>query len=156
MNTEPLDANWMGHLLVDADLDVEIDSGAGGLAVGRLTGSGHRLRLQVDHPEVLAAAAGRSVVAGLAAGLAQAGISAELHGPRGRIAHVDPGRTSRIGALVTGSSHVGIDPAAWALAAAAVSAGARRMFTADRVLVWVVGAGAAAVITALVAHRRAT
>ncbi len=129
-------------LALDADLEIEVDAGAAGHAVGRLTGTGRRLHLQVDHPEILAAATGRSVVAVVAAELARAGISAELHGPRGRIAHLDPRRTSRLGALVTGSPHVGIDAAAWSVAGDL----ARRALPPGRVVAALAGVAVAAFV----------
>lgn len=135
-------------LTVDGDLEIDVDPGTGRHAVGRLTGNGRHLHLQVDHPEILAAATGRRVVAVVAAGLAEAGISAELHGPHGRVAHVDPYRTSRFGAVVTGSPHVGVDRAAWAIAVGVAS----RAVPAGRVLA--VLAGAVAVAAVVVRRRR--
>ena len=52
--------------------------------------------------------------------LAAAGVRVELHGPRGRVAMIDPERTSRLGALLTGSPHVTLDRAGWALPVRAV------------------------------------
>lgn len=112
---------WTQYLTVDADLDIELDSAAGRHATGRLTSQGHRLRLEFDHPEVLAGTADRSVVTAVAAQLHQAQLRAELHGPRGRIAVFDPAQTSRVAALVAGSPHITIDRPGWLLAARAVA-----------------------------------
>src|SRR4051794_5442464 len=83
--------------------------------VGRLVGTAQRLRLEVTDPAVVVAASGRGATHGVAARLAAAGVRAELHGPHGRVAVIDPERTSCAGALLTGSPHVVLDRAGWAL-----------------------------------------
>ncbi len=108
---------WTRYLAVDADLDIEVDTAAGEHATGRLTGHGHRLRLEFDRPELLAETTDRSTLTAVAAQLVRAQLRAELHGPRGRIAVVDPAPTSRVAALLTGSPHISIDRSGWALAA---------------------------------------
>ena len=97
---------WTRYLAVDADLDIEVDTAAGEHATGRLTGHGHRLRLEFDRPELLAETTDRSTLTAVAAQLVRAQLRAELHGPRGRIAVVDPAPTSRVAALLTGSPHI--------------------------------------------------
>lgn len=52
-------------------------------------------------------------VIGLADALARARLSVEVHGPRGRIAHLDPERTSRVSTWLIGSPHIGLDPSVW-------------------------------------------
>ncbi len=108
---------WTRYLAVDADLDIEVDTAAGEHATGRLTGNGHRLRLEFDRPETLTETTDRSTLTAVAAQLVRAQLYAELHGPRGRIAVVDPAHTSRVAALLTGSPHISIDRPGWALAA---------------------------------------
>jgi len=108
---------WTRYLAVDADLDIEVDTAAGEHATGRLTGHGHRLRLEFDRPELLAETTDRSTLTAVAAQLVRAQLRAELHRPRGRIAVVDPAHTSRVAALLTGSPHISIDRPGWALAA---------------------------------------
>ena len=105
---------------IDADLIIGVDAGSGGSANGRLTGTGQRFRFEVDRPGVFFAATSRPVLSAVAARMAEAGLSAEVHGPRGRIGGLDPNRTSRIGALLTGSPHVAVDPAAWSVVAGTV------------------------------------
>jgi hypothetical protein len=105
---------------IDADLIIGVDAGSGGSATGRLTGTGHRFRFEVDRPDVFFAATSRPVLSAVAARMAEAGLSAEMHGPRGRVGRLDPNRTSRIGALLTGSPHVAVDPAAWSVLARTV------------------------------------
>lgn len=112
---------WTRYLDVDADLVIEVETGTGERATGRLTGHGDRLRLELDHPELLTGTTDRSAIAALGAQLARAHLRAEFHGPRGRIAFVDPAQKSRVAAVLTGSPHIGIDRAGWALAARAVS-----------------------------------
>jgi len=105
---------------IDADLIIGVDAGSGESANGRLAGTGHRFRFEVDRPDVFFAATSRPVLSAVAARMAEAGLSAEVHGPRGRIGGLDPNRTSRIGALLTGSPHVAVDPAAWSVVAGTV------------------------------------
>jgi hypothetical protein len=101
-------------------LIIGVDAGSGESANGRLAGTGHRFRFEVDRPDVFFAATSRPVLSAVAARMAEAGLSAEVHGPRGRIGGLDPNRTSRIGALLTGSPHVAVDPAAWSVVARTV------------------------------------
>jgi hypothetical protein len=68
---------------------------------------------------VFFAVTSRPVLSAVAARLAEAGLSAEVHGPRGRVGGLEPNRTSRMGALLTGSPHVAVDPAAWRVVARA-------------------------------------
>jgi hypothetical protein len=72
--------------------------------------------MEVDDPAVVIAAAGRGASHQVGSRLADAGIRAELHGRRGRVARIDPGRTSRAGGLLAGSPHVILDGAGWRLA----------------------------------------
>ena len=102
---------------IDADLIIGVDAGSGGSANGRLTGTGHRFRFEVDRPDVFFAATSRPVLSAVAARMAEAGLSGEVHGPRGRVGGLDPNRTTRIGALLTGSPHIAVDPAAWSVVA---------------------------------------
>jgi hypothetical protein len=113
--------DWTRYLAVDADLAIEVDTAAGEHTTGRLTGHGHRLRLELDRPEILTEATGRSTITAVAARLVSADLRAELHGPRGRIAVVDPAHTSRVAALLTGSPHITVDRQGWALAARTVA-----------------------------------
>ena len=114
-----------GHLIAEVDLAMEVTDTSGRHTSGRLVGTGHRLRLEVTDPAVVVAAAGRGATQGVSARLAAAGVRAELHGPRGRVAMIDPERTSRVGQLLTGTPHVTLDRAGWALPArAALSPGA--------------------------------
>ncbi len=138
--------DWTRYLEVDADLAVEMETDTGERTTGRLTGQGHRLRLELDRPELLAGTADRSVVAAVAAQLARAHLRAELHGPRGRIALVDPAHRSRVAALLTGSPHIRIDRPGWALAARAVT----------RTAIVAAGLGVTALfaVAAIVRHRR--
>jgi len=104
-----------GRLVAEVDLRVEVTDHAGRRTAGRLVGTADRLRLDVTDPAVVVAASGRGATEGVAARLAAAGVRAELHGPRGRVAVIDPARTSRVGALLTGSPHIVLDRAGWAL-----------------------------------------
>jgi len=98
-----------------------VDTAAGEHTTGRLTGHRHRLRLEFDRPEILTETTGRSTVSAVVAQLVSAHLRPELHGPRGRIAVVDPAHTSRIAALLTGSPHITVDRLGWALAARTVA-----------------------------------
>ena len=109
--------DWRRYLAVDADLAIEVDNAAGEHATGRLTSNGHRLRLEFDRPEILTGTADRSTVGVVTAQLARAQLHAELHGPSGRIARVDPDRTSRVSGLLTGSPYLVLDRPGWVLAA---------------------------------------
>jgi len=111
---------------IDADLIIGVDAGSGGSATGRLTGTGHRFRFEVDRPDVVFAATSRPVLSAVAARMAEAGLSGEVHGPHGRVGGLDPNRTSRIGALLTGGPHVAVDPAAWSVVARTVLPALRR------------------------------
>jgi hypothetical protein len=106
-----------GRLLVDVDLALEVTDADGRRTSGRLVGTGDSLRMTVSDPAVVVAAAGQGAGHSLADRLADAGVRVELHGPRGRVATIDPGRTSRLGSLVAGSPHVVLDRSAWVLAA---------------------------------------
>jgi hypothetical protein len=140
---------WMRHLAVDADLDLAVDTAAGEHCGGRLTGHGHRLRLEFDRPELLVETADRSTVRAVVAQLIRARLRAELYGPGGRIAVVDPAHESRLAALLLGSAHIRMDRRGWALAARAVTPTATTM-----VAVGVVAAAAALLAGALVIGRR--
>lgn len=104
-----------GHLVAEVDVRVEVTDHVGRHTAGRLVGTLPRLRLEVTDPAVVVAASGRDATHGVAARLAAAGVRAELHGPRGRVAVIDPGRTSRVGAVLAGSPHVVLERAGWAL-----------------------------------------
>src|SRR5690349_9788966 len=84
----------MRHLAVDADLDLAVDAAAGEHGGGRLTGHGHRLRLEFDRPEMLVETADRATLRAVVAQLTRAQLRAELYGPGGRIAVVDPAHES--------------------------------------------------------------
>jgi len=114
-------SDWTRYLALDADLAIEVDTAAGEHTTGRLTGHRHRLRLEFDRPEILIGTTGRSMVTAVVAQLVSAHLRTELHGPRGRIAVVDPAHTSRIAALLTGSPHITVDRLGWALAARTVA-----------------------------------
>ena len=114
-------SDWTRYLALDADLAIEVDTAAGEHTTGRLTGHRHRLRLEFDRPEILVGTAGRSTVSAVVAQLVSAHLRTELHGPRGRIAVVDPAHTSRVAALLTGSPHITVDRLGWALAARTVA-----------------------------------
>jgi hypothetical protein len=117
---------WRTYPQIDADLIIGVDAGCGESAIGRLTGTGHRFRFEVDRPGVFFTATSRPVISAVAARMVEAGLSGEVHGPRGRVGALDPNRTSRIGALLTGSPHVVIDPAAWSVVARTVLPALRR------------------------------
>ena len=104
-----------GHLVAEVDLAVEVTDATGRGTSGRLVGTAHRLRLEVTDPAVVVAAAGRGATHGLGDRLAEFGVRVELHGPRGRVAMIDPERTSRLGALFAGSPHVVLDRGHWIL-----------------------------------------
>ncbi|GAA4743402.1 hypothetical protein [Actinomycetospora chibensis] len=133
------------HLVAEIDLAMEVTDTSGRHTSGRLVGTGHRLHLEVTDPAVVVAAAGRGATQGVSARLAAAGVRAELHGPRGRVAMIDPERSSRVGRLLTGSPHVTLDRAGWALPVrAALPPGAARVGrVAAAVVVVVVGLGLA-------------
>ena len=99
-------SGWRTYPQIDADLIIGVDAGSGESANGRFTATGHRFRFEVDRPGVFFAATSRPVLSAIAARLAEAGLSAEVHGPRGRMGRLDPNRTNRIGALFTGSPRV--------------------------------------------------
>jgi hypothetical protein len=136
--------DWTRYLAVDADLGIEVATAAGERTSGRLTGHGHRLRLDVDRPEILTGTTGRSTVSAVAAQLVRAHLRAELHGPRGRIAAVDSTRESRVSAVLTGSPHITIDRLGWALAARTVAP----------TIIAAVGIGGTALLAAAIVHRR--
>jgi hypothetical protein len=135
---------WTRYLAVDADLEIRIDTAAGEHATGRLTGHGHRLRLDLDRPEVLIPPAGRTAVTALASQLTLAHLRAELYGPRGRIAAINPARTSRVARVLTGSPHITVDRLGWALVAR----------TAAPTIITVAVAGATALLAAALLIRR--
>jgi hypothetical protein len=137
--------DWTRYIAVDADLEIDVETAAGEHATGRLTGHGHRLRLEFDRPEILREATDRSTLTAVAAQLIRAHLRAELHGPRGRIAVVDPAHKSRVAALLIGSPHVTIDRPGWALAARTVAPTAAA----------VIAVGVTALLTAAaILHRR--
>lgn len=103
---------------VEADLAISVDAGGRGQATAQITGSGQELQVHTDRPEILAAATGRRAGSSVAAALAAAGVRVELHGPRGRLAVLDPDRVTRAGALL-GSRHLHLRPAAWTAVARA-------------------------------------
>ena len=87
---------WTRYLAVDADLDIEVDTAAGEHATGRLTGHGHRLRLEFDRPELLAETTDRSTLTAVAAQLVRLSSAPSCTGPgpdrgRGSGPH-EPGR----------------------------------------------------------------
>jgi hypothetical protein len=57
-------------------LIIDVDAGTGASAIGRLAGSGHRFRFDVDDPGVFFAATSRPVLSAIAARLAEAGLRA--------------------------------------------------------------------------------
>lgn len=105
---------------IEADLALEV-TGPRGRTAGQLHGSGRQLWLRADRPEALLAAVDGPARTQLVELLGAAGISAELSGPRGRVARFDPHRSSRVGALLWGSPHLRADPAGWAVLARAVT-----------------------------------
>lgn len=146
---------WVGQLAVEADLSIDFRTHTDELATGRLTGSGQHLRLDLDRPELLVGelgpalvGVGRSRVGGLTDQLAQARVNVELHGPRGRLAEFDPGAHSRVAALLTGSPHIKISPAAWPVALRSVRPSVRSIAVA--------GAALAAVILVAASSRRSS
>lgn len=134
-----------GRLVAEIDLSVEVTDTAGRHTSGRLVGTRNRLRLDVTDPVVVIGAAGRGATGGMAARLAEAGVRAELHGPRGRVARIDPGTTSRAGAMLAGSRHVTLDRRGWLLPVRALS---------PRVVSTAGGVAAAVVVAAVLAHSR--
>ena len=131
-----------GHLLAEVDLAIEVTDVHGRRTSGRLVGTGHRLRMEVDDPAVVIAATGRGATRAIGGRLADAGIRAELHGRRGRVARVDPGRTSRVGGLLAGSPHVILDGVGWRLAGRGLLPRRRALLlTATVAVVVALGAG---------------
>lgn len=112
-------AAWTRQLTVDADLSVDFVSSDDQHATGKLTGSGQHLRFDIDRPDVLIGdlgrsltGSGRALLADVTGQLAQSGVHAEITGPRGRLLAFDPAGRSRVGALLTGSPHITVAPAA--------------------------------------------
>ncbi|RZT88605.1 hypothetical protein EV383_5549 [Pseudonocardia sediminis] len=105
---------------VDADLTISVDAGPGRGTTAHVTGSGQDLHVRAERPDLLLAAAGGTASGPLARELSAAGLTAELHGPRGRVLSLDPGRTSRLGALVFASRHVVVDKGGWRVLASSV------------------------------------
>jgi len=128
-----------GHLLAEVDLAVEVTDVHGRRTGGRLVGTGHRLRMDVDDPAVVIAATGRGATRVIASRLADAGIRAELLGRHGRVARVDPGRTSRLGGLLAGSPHVILDGAGWRLVGRGLLPGPRVLLLGAAVALAVAG-----------------
>jgi hypothetical protein len=123
-----------GHLLAEVDLSVEVTDVRGRRTRGRLVGTGHRLRMDVDDPAVAIAATGRGATRMLGSRLADAGIRAELHSRRGRVARVDPGRTSRLGGLLAGSPHVILDGSGWRLVGRGLLPGRRAVLLGSAIV----------------------
>jgi hypothetical protein len=96
-------------LAVDADLRLELTSTAG-TTTARVTGNGHRVRVEAERPEVLLAAVSRADVGRAADLLAGAGITVDVRGPHGPVASLGAGTSDRLGRAVTGSRRVAIAP----------------------------------------------
>jgi len=126
-----------------------VETAAGERTSGRLTSHGHRLRVDLVRPRVVAGTINRSAVTTVAAQLVRAHLRAELHGPRGRIAVVDPDHNSRAAALLTGSPHITIDRPGWALAARTVAP-----TTIAAAAVSVAAVGVTALLTAVAIFRK--
>ena len=102
------------NLDLTADLTVEVDG-----STARVTGSGHRLRIDADSPAALWAAlsgaalpdavgsvSGPRAVGRLADGLAALGLEAEINGPDGMLVKMGVPAPTRIGRALTGSGSV--------------------------------------------------
>lgn len=139
---------------IEADLVIDVDAGPRGRTTAYLSGSGQELRLRAIRPEILVAAAGRTVGSTVSELVGGAGVRAELHGPRRRIAVVDPAHSSRFAARALGDPHLHIDPAGWGvLTRAAVSARPWQSARRRPSSVALAGGGVAAIAAALVLRR---
>lgn len=96
-------------LAVDADLQLQVST-ATGTTTARVTGSGQRLRVESERPELLLAAVDRADVGRVADLLADAGITVDVRGPRGSLASIGAGASDRFGQVVTGSRRVALAP----------------------------------------------
>ena len=114
------------RLHIEGELALEVEDVDGRHASGTLRGDdAGGVRLDVDRPEVLLGALpDRVSTSGALAIARELGVRVEVHGPRGRLAVLDPDGSSRLAALVTGEPGLRVSPAA---AAAWVRGPGRRL-----------------------------
>ncbi len=105
-------------LLVDVDLEFSVDIPGQRTLTGALTGSGKALELSVSDPFVFAGRSDAGAIRGLAAGLAQQGVSITVVAPAGPLVTLGVSRTSWLQRRLTGSRHIRIERGAglWSLA----------------------------------------
>lgn len=123
------------RLSVTSDLHVEIDGTA-----ATVRADGGVIRVDIEDPATALRAlagsyGGRAGVRRAAATLASLGLTAEVHGPHGRLTTAGAGVRSRLGGLITGSRQVAAGPGAVASVASMVPG---RAYTALAALVLVV------------------
>ncbi len=118
-------------LEIEADLRMQVTAPSGRTTMAHVTGHGRQVQVDVEHPDVLFAAAEPAAVGQVADLLAAAGVTVRVVGPDGPTATVGAGAGTRLGKVATGSSHVspvpraaarlalGMRPVQWAAAAVA-------------------------------------
>ncbi len=117
------------ELTVDADLTIAVDVPGARTVTGHLTGSGTELELRVDDSFVFAGRGDAAAIRGLAAGLAERGLSITVVDEGGPLVTLGARRSSWLQRMVTRSRHIRIERGAgvWTLArgrAQATNAGA--------------------------------
>lgn len=102
------------RLHVEGELALVVSDADGRRTSGTLRGDDDGgVRLDVDRPEVLLGALpARSSTSDALAVVRELGIRVEVHGPRGRLAVLDPDGSSRLGALLTGEPGLRVSPRA--------------------------------------------
>ena len=93
-------------LAVDADLRLVVTTATGDSTIARVTGSGQQVSVEAQRPDVLLAAVDRADVGRVADLLTAAGITVEVHGPRGPVVTLGAGTSNRVGRALTGSGGV--------------------------------------------------
>ena len=96
-----------------ADLALSVDDGDRGRAHGMVTSGAAGLRLDVDRPQVfLDALPPWPDTAGVLRAMVDADLRVEVHGPRGRLAVLDPAWHGRIAGILTGEPALRLTSAA--------------------------------------------
>ncbi len=101
-----------------ADLRLDVDVPGAAPVSAHLTGAGTALTLHVDEPFVFAGRKDAGAIRGLAAGLADRGLTVTVVGPSGPLVSLGSCRASWLQRLVTRSRHIRVEQGAglWSLA----------------------------------------
>jgi hypothetical protein len=105
-------------LQLAADLRLDVDVPGAAPVSARLTGTGTALTLEVDEPFVFAGRRDAGAIRGMAAGLAERGLTVTVVGPSGPLVSLGACSAPWVQRLVTRSRHIRIEKGAglWSLA----------------------------------------